>query len=527
MSLLTKAESGAAQAIAGIVSTNPFLPGRAEVEKRALGDQYVKPQLSRQFHPNASVQEMFPNAPALNARGEQLLEEMRRRLTEGKQASDRELLVYEDLAIYILFSRYISISSSNLTILQYKEQVEKRIVGSYDAYRKAFHHFFGLPGRRLPSNYDLDVIFATLFQAERAFVSTFTFIIGGSRAAVGLRAATWQSVFTHDMHRYSRALYGLMGNVTTLITGPSGTGKELVARAIALSSFIEFDSKNRRFKGDYRKCFHGLNLSALPSSLIESELFGHVEGAFTGANKDHAGYLDEKVCRSWDTVFLDEIGDVDQQTQTKLLRVLQNREFQRVGDVEARHFKGKIVTATNRDLAAEMEAGRFREDFYYRLCADQITTPSLREQLKDQPDDLPNFVRFNAKQLLPNLEEEVEKLTGQAVAWIDAELGPDYSWPGNIRELEQCVRSIMIRGSYTPTTRGVQRKEAQTAREKLLSDVEAGRLKRDELLENYFSLVYSQCGSYRATAKRLDTDWRTIQRLVNRGLVRRFAGRKQ
>ena len=113
----------------------------------------------------------------------------------------------------------------------------------------------------------------------------------------------------------------------------------------------------------------------------------------------------------------------------------------------------RILAATHRDLEQAIAEGQFREDFYYRLCADRITTPSLYEQLQEVPDDLATFVRFIGRQLLPGLDEEVNKLTEEAVDWIIRELGPDYSWPGNIRELEQCVRSIMIRGTYLPTRR--------------------------------------------------------------------------
>jgi hypothetical protein len=186
-------------------------------------------------------------------------------------------------------------------------------------------------------------------------------------AAARLRAAIWQSVFTHDMRRYQRALYRYMGDITTLITGPSGTGKELVAQSIAYSRFVEFDSKARRFATNYADSLVSLNLTAIAPTLIESELFGHAKGAFTDAKTERQGYLDEAKCPRWGTVLLDEIGDLDAQIQVKLLRVLQNREFQRVGDSTTRKFVGKIVAATNRDLAAEMEAGRFREDFYYRL----------------------------------------------------------------------------------------------------------------------------------------------------------------
>ena len=131
---------------------------------------------------------------------------------------------------------------------------------------------------------------------------------------------------------------------STLITGPSGTGKELVARAIGLSRYISFDPKKMDFTTDFSQSFHPLNLSALPSELIESELFGHKKGAFTGALQDRRGWLD--VCGPNGSVFLDEVGDLAPSIQVKLLRVLHSRTFQPLGDTKERRFRGKIIAAT-------------------------------------------------------------------------------------------------------------------------------------------------------------------------------------
>lgn len=519
MSLLTPSEWIVAEAIADIGYTNPFLPERIELEKRALGRDFIEFQPFMQYRPDCSVHEMFPNFPSLRKRCERLLEKLRQEVIADKSATERQLQVYEDLSLYLLYTRHIS-AILELPVLHLGYRAETEIVTSYDDFVKDFRYYLTLPGRRLPSKFEPEVIFAGLFQIERAFSNVFNYIAGGSLAAARLRATVWQSIFTHDMRRYTRSLYRVMSDVTTLITGPSGTGKELVARALAFSSFIAFDSKNRRFVADHSKGFIGLNLSAMAPTLIESELFGHAKGAFTDAKGPRAGYLDETISQSWSTVFLDEIGELDTKIQVKLLRVLQNREFQRVGESETRQFAGKIVAATNRDLDSEMEAGRFREDLYYRLCADRIETPSLHAQLQEMPADLPNFVRFIAKHLLRELPEEVGRLTDEAVTWIAKHLGPNYAWPGNIRELEQCVRSVVIRGNYTPARR--QRIVDSSPLRGFLTKVEKGELSRDELLRGYFSLVYSNCGSFRAAAKQLGTDWRTVKETIDRKLVLQF-----
>ena len=520
MGLLTTREWNVAEAIAGIGHVNPFLPERIELEKRALGKEFVPFRPFLQYRPDCSVSDMFPNAPRLSMRGGQLLEKMRTKLIAGEPATDRELEAYENLALFILYARYMS-TIIDLPIARFRNRPEDDILGSYDAFVADYEYFFHLPQRTLPSQLDRDIIFAGLFQIERAFFHIFNHIVGGSLAAANLRAGIWQSIFTHDMNRYLRCLYRYMGDITTLITGPSGTGKELVAMSIAFSQFVRFDGRNRQFATDYTQSFHGLNLTAVTSTLIESELFGHAKGAFTGAAKDRHGYLDESVCDQWGTVFLDEVGDLDAQIQVKLLRVLQTREFHRIGDPQSRKFVGKIVAATNRDLAAEMEAGRFREDFYYRLCADRIETPSLQAQLRDAPEDLANFVRFIARRLLPEIPDEADRLTDDVTRWVNEHLGQDYSWPGNIRELEQCVRSIMIRGSYTPTER--RRVSQNSATEEFASKVKYGDLTKDEMIAAYYSLKYAQLGSYGEAGRQLGVDWRTVKEQIDEDLVKRFA----
>lgn len=519
MALLASKDWRVAKAIAEIGYANPFLPERIELEKKALGKAFVYFQPFLQYRPDCSVSDMFPNATALRHRSERLLEKMREKLIAREPATERELEVYENLAIYQLYARYMS-TILDLPAVRFRNRPEDDILDCYDAFAADYERFLELPERRFPSNLDRDVIFAGLFQVERAFFHIFRHIVGASLSAARLRAAIWQSVFTHDMRRYLSALHRFMGDIPTLITGPSGTGKELVAQSIAYSRFVEFDSKNRRFATNYTDCFVGLNLTAISPTLIESELFGHAKGAFTDAKTERQGYLDESKCPRWGTVFLDEIGDLDSQIQVKLLRVLQNREFQRVGDSTPRKFVGKIVAATNRDLAIEMAAGRFREDFYYRLCADRIETPSLRVQLQESPEDIENFVRFIATRLLPELPEEANRLTDEVVRWVSKHLGDDYPWPGNIRELEQCARSIMIRGEYVPT--GCQSSTERAPVAKFLKNVEDGDLSREELLTAYFSLVYSKSGSYRAAGRQLGVDWRTVKEIVDSVLARQF-----
>jgi DNA-binding NtrC family response regulator len=302
--------------------------------------------------------------------------------------------------------------------------------------------------------------------------------------------------------------------VTTLITGASGTGKELVARAIAFSRYIPFDPGARRFGERPEESFFPLNLSALSPTLIESELFGHRRGAFTGAVADRVGWLE--VCPPLGTVFLDEIGEVDVAIQVKLLRVLEMRSFQRLGDTRTQPFRGKVVAATHRDLAQEMSAGRFREDLYYRLCADRVETPSLAERIRDSPQELSDLVLFLAQRQAG--EESAAELAHEVVAWIDRRLGRDYPWPGNVRELAQCVSNVLIRHEYRPAARASTPSPRQALAEEILS----GGLSAEEVLNRYCTLVYAETGSYQDAARRLGLDRRTVKARVDGELLERL-----
>ena len=251
------------------------------------------------------------------------------------------------------------------------------------------------------------------------------------------------------MRRYRRTLYARMGEFATLITGPSGTGKELVARAIAESRYVPFDDRRLAFADDGETLFLPINISALSPTLVESELFGHRRGSFTGAMADRAGSLE--TCPELGSVFLDELGDMDPAIQVKLLRVIETRTFHPVGDTAGRQFRGKLIAATNRDLAQAMRKGQFREDLYYRLCSDQISTPSLAEQIAVSPGVLRELVFYMARRVAG---VEGDALAGEVLPWIAENLGTEYAWPGNYRELEQCVKNVLIRRNYRPRARG-------------------------------------------------------------------------
>jgi transcriptional regulator with AAA-type ATPase domain len=504
MAIFTTSERWFVEALSRLVYCNPFQPERARLEQEALGPEFAgRPVV---WHKLTEL-DHHPNLERLEKRAGELAVRVRQRLEDETEASERELLLYEDLALYLQYSSHRS-ELDELIAVSLKPQSPPAPARLWKRFLARFNALFAIRGRRFPSGHEPARIFAGIFQVRRAFWHIFNSIIGASRPATRLRAAVWQSIFTHDIRRYlRRSLYEYLGDFPTLISGPSGTGKELVARAVGRSRFIPFNPRREKFEADFARSFHPLNLSALAPTLIESELFGHCRGAFTGAVSDRAGWLE--VCEPLGSVFLDEIGELELSLQVKLLRVLQDRTFQRLGQTEDTRFHGKILAATNRDLAAEMRAGRFREDLYYRLCADLIATPSLREQLADAPEDLPKLILFIARTVVP---DEAAELAGEVETWVDRHLGRDYPWPGNFRELEQCVRNVLVRKEYHPAAR--PQIEADPLRA-LTDAMAAGKLTMDELEQRYCTLVYAQTGSYQETARRLGRNWRTVKSKID------------
>ena len=220
-------------------------------------------------------------------------------------------------------------------------------------------------------------------------------------------------------------------DISVLITGSSGSGKEMVAKAIHKNS-------KRKFQD-----LVTVNCAAIPSGIIESELFGHKKGSFTGAEENRKGYFESA---DKGTIFLDEIGELPLETQAKLLRVIEQGEFLRVGDTKLKKVDVRIVAATNRDLKKEADNSNFRQDLYFRLKTVNIKVPDLKDHLEDLDDLINRFaLEFTARN-----DVSYKGFTKDAISLMKS-----YSWPGNIRELKNMVESVLVLNKGDRITREI------------------------------------------------------------------------
>ena len=299
------------------------------------------------------------------------------------------------------------------------------VVTAYSDLQSAVSAYQGGAFEYLAKPFDVDDLTAVVARALQTSASpeNARFVKSQSVDTLIGEAPAMQAVF--------RTIGRLSGtHLTVLITGESGTGKELVARALHRHS-----PRNQR-------PFIALNTAAIPGELLESELFGHERGAFTGANARRVGRFEQA---HGGTLFLDEIGDMPPTLQTRLLRVLAEGEFYRVGGHESVKVNVRIIAATHQNLEKQVEEGRFREDLFHRLNVVQVQMPALRERREDIPQLLEHFMQAAAREL--NLEPK--RLTADAMAALR-----ERDWPGNVRELRNVCRRLTLMASGRIVHRG-------------------------------------------------------------------------
>jgi len=467
--------------LGSVVFGNPFTPERTAIIRRLL-----------------------PNAPGnLAADREALARVVAPKLQPFVAGglggfSEEERSLVEPAFLYVTYHRYVP---------QIDAHIERQANRSGDPARVDFgDDLVGDLVRNGFAEEEAARFFSFFFQLRRAFYFIERSLAGESPPMERLRRALWNNIFTHDMRGYAASLWNRMEDFSTLLLGETGTGKGSAAAAIGRSEFIPYLPGERRFAVNFTQTFIAINLSQFPETLIESELFGHRKGAFTGAIENHQGVFER--CSAHGALFLDEIGEAPVPVQIKLLQVLQERTFTPLGGHEKKRFSGRVIAATNRSLVELRHGGRFRDDFYYRLCSDVIRVPTLRERIQESPGELAQLVSLLVHRTVGVSSSE---MTAFVLEVLHRDVPSGYAWPGNVRELEQAVRRVLLAGAYKPDVEPAGNVDAE---DRLAARLREGNLSAEELLSGYSALLYERLGSYAAVAERTGLDPRTSRKYV-------------
>jgi DNA-binding NtrC family response regulator len=474
--------------------SNPFGPEREELDRRIAG---VSGKLAQDELVNRAVKRVLERVAGLEREGQ----------ADLRLFSPEEGQLVQSALLFDVYYRFID--AFDRLILQ---QIE---AGDVPCPVPFAGEVLSLLRRRGFSAEEGRRFFAFFYQMRRAFFFIHHSLAGQSPSMGRLRCHLWNNVFTSDIRWYERFLWSRMEDFSTMILGETGSGKGAAAAAIGRSGFIPYDEKKGCFSESFTRNFIGLNLSQFPEALIESELFGHKKGAFTGAVEDHSGVFAR--CTPHGAIFLDEIGEVSVPVQVKLLQVLQERTFSPVGSREKRRFSGRVIAATNRSLDALRQQGTFRDDFFYRLCSDIVTVPPLRQRLKEDPAELDilleHVVRRTLGESAPDLAASIREI-------LERDLGRDYSWPGNVRELEQAVRRILLTREY----RGEAASAPSDPAASLHRGIDNESLDAQGLLAAYCIVLHQCHGTYEAVARRTGLDRRTVKKYIQEGEARNPRG---
>lgn len=428
--------------------------------------------------------------PELTKRLKQLKEQGIARLSDIVEA-DRELFEYAILFLIYHqstenFDKHIQqqVASPDKII---KAPFVKHIINELTAY-----------GFELPKAYNYLALF---FQFRRAYYFIDHELVGNALCMKHLRRSLWNNIFTADVRLYNDHLWDKMEDFSTLLLGETGTGKGSAATAIGRAGLIPFDTKQGQFNENFMQAFIPINLLEYSDTLIESELFGHRKGAFTGAIDNHKGLFER--CSRRGSLLLDEIGDIPITLQTKLLNVLQQRSFSPVGGHDRKRFNGRVIAATSRDLETLRQRGQFRDDLYYRLSSDVIVMPSLHKRIGESSNELELLVSSLIQRMT---HESKPSLVDKVVSILNRQLPKGYHWPGNVRELEQAVRHIILNNQYTPAQVLSSSNEPQSLLDKKIS--------AQALTAHYCQRLYRELGTFEQVAKITHLDRRTVKKYI-------------
>jgi len=472
--------------VADAIYLNPFEEKRSQTLKK------IEPEI--QLDPISNIFRIRDIADSLNQRIEKL-EAKGLKSLQDFQETDRTIMLFVFLLqIYIRFE-----SEMNRLIQEQSRQGAESLKVQFAP------EWLSQMKKRGYTAKESVLYFELANQMHRAFFFITQELQGNSISMQRLRIALWNNIFTCDVLTYVQHLWNRMEDFSTLLLGETGTGKGSAAIAIGRSAWIPFDSKTNKFRFSFMETFSNINLSQFPESLIESELFGHKKGSFTGATSDYKGVFE--CCSPHGALFLDEIGEVSVPVQIKLLKVLQDRVFTPVGSYIPKRFEGRVIAATNLSIENLLGKNHFREDFFYRLCSELITVPPLCQRIKENPEELNLLVGLLTERITG---EKEPKLAGTILEILDRDLPPNYSWPGNVRELEQAIRRIILNRSYS----GKLWEPKMGIEEQLIEGIKAGSLNADDLLGYYCALLYQRFGKFEDVAKYTELNWRTAKKYI-------------
>ncbi len=464
---------------------------------------FANPFGEERWELDARIAQVAPDAPdvldRVVARARAVLEGHATLDLRAFGTTDADLL--EDALLFVAFHRFAE-AFDRLIV----EQAGQELPRAFPVHQEIGTYLVERGVRRVRVGRALELF----YQMRRAYHFIVSALVGASPSMRRLREALWNQVFTRDVRRYERHLWDRMEDFATILTGETGTGKGASAAAIGRSGFIAW--RGDRFETSYGSMFVPVNMSELPGTLLESALFGHEKGAFTGAIARHEGVFARSLPHG--TIFLDEIGEVSVPAQVKLLRVLQERTFTPIGADKSRRFEGRVVAATHRSLDELRRQGRLRDDFYYRLCSDRIEVPTLRQRLEEAPSELDTLLAAVVERIVGSPDR---MLIGEVREAIDRDLPSGYCWPGNVRELEQVVRRVLLTGRCGPDDARVPRR---TSADRFWQRAEQGDLDVKALVAGYCALLYERLGTYEAVAKVTGLDRRTVKKNVLLGAGR-------
>ncbi len=463
---------------------NPFSDERVAIDLQITG---LSPTASHEKRVNALIQEVHDRIRRLAADGKATIHPF--------SGEDRNLM--ENAFLFDFFHQFLAPFDAFIPRQMAAGDTPIPVTFAGEALR--FLGERGFPPAQCRRYFEL------CYQLRRAYFFIYHGLVGRSPCMKRLRRDLWNNVFTCDIGLYDAHLWNRMEDFSTLILGETGVGKGAAAGAIGRSGFIPFDEKKGCFAESFVRSFIPINLSQFSESLIESELFGHKKGAFTGAVEDHKGVFDR--CSPCGAIFLDEIGEVAAPLQIKLLQVIQDRSFSPVGSHAARRFHGRVIAATNQPLDRLRRTGRFRDDFFYRLCSDVIVAPSLFQRITEDGGELDDLLAHTVARILGNPSDDLTRMVRKV---IDSRLGRDYPWPGNVRELEQCVRRVLLKGDYE----GDVIPAAQDLLSRISEGVATGTWDAGTLMAAYCKLLHQRHGTYEAVARRTHLDRRTVKKYI-------------